>query len=116
MTQELLTALETGPLRRFADWPDPTVPKVTAGVYTIWDGDQLVYVGMAGRAITANRKLLFRTMDALAAHAAEPVPPDAPLRGPVAIDTITPMDTWRDDWKAHDRARREASAWAADPW
>ena len=55
MTQELLTALETGPLRRFADWPDPTVPKVIAGVYTIWDGDQLVYVGMAGRAITANR-------------------------------------------------------------
>ena len=74
------------------------------------------HLGTSDRAITANRKLLFRTMDALAAHAAEPVPPDAPLRGPVAIDTITPLDTWRDDWKAHDRARREASAWAADPW
>lgn len=57
-TEELqfqLVALETGPIRRFAEWPDPTVPKVTAGVYTIWDGDHFVYVGMAGRAITAER-------------------------------------------------------------
>jgi hypothetical protein len=37
MPQDLLSALETGPLRRFADWPDPTVPKVTARVKTIHD-------------------------------------------------------------------------------
>lgn len=55
MTEDLLGSLQTGPVRRFADWPDPTVPKIAAGVYTIWDGDQLVYVGMAGRAVTAER-------------------------------------------------------------
>jgi hypothetical protein len=56
MTQDLLSALETGPVRRFAEWPDPSVPKIAAGVYTIWGEDgYLVYVGMAGRAITADR-------------------------------------------------------------
>ncbi len=56
MTKDLLPALETGPVRRFAEWPDPSVPKIAAGVYTIWDEDDyLVYVGMAGRAITADR-------------------------------------------------------------
>lgn len=57
-TEELqfqLDALETGPIRRFAEWPDPSVPKVAAGVYTIWDAEHFVYVGMAGRAITAER-------------------------------------------------------------
>jgi hypothetical protein len=52
---DLLIALANGPIRRFADWPDPSVPKVAAGVYTIWNQDQLIYVGMAGRAITAER-------------------------------------------------------------
>ena len=52
---DLLITLEKGPIRSFADWPDPSVPKVAAGVYTIWDGDHLIYVGMAGRAITAER-------------------------------------------------------------
>lgn len=55
MPEDLLAALETGPVRSFAEWPDPSVPKVAAGVYTIWDEDLLVYVGMAGRAITADR-------------------------------------------------------------
>ena len=57
-TEELqfqLVALETGPIRRFAEWPDLSVPKVTAGVYTIWDAERIVYVGMAGRAITSER-------------------------------------------------------------
>jgi hypothetical protein len=47
--------METGPVRSFAEWPDPTVPKIAAGVYTVWDQDYLVYVGMAGRAITGDR-------------------------------------------------------------
>jgi Helicase associated domain len=51
--QELLRALETGPCHRFADWPDPSVPKVAAGVYTIWEHGHLIYVGMAGRGLTA---------------------------------------------------------------
>jgi hypothetical protein len=45
--------LETGPLHRFEDWPNEQVPKRAAGVYTVWDGDRLLYVGMSGRAMTA---------------------------------------------------------------
>ena len=45
--------LEAGPLHRFQDWPNYQVPKRAAGVYTVWDGDQLLYVGMSGRAMTA---------------------------------------------------------------
>jgi hypothetical protein len=50
--QEHLRSLETGPCHRFSDWPNHVVPKITAGVYTIWDRDRLVYVGMSGRALT----------------------------------------------------------------
>jgi hypothetical protein len=46
--------LETGPLHRFRDWPNDQVPKRAAGVYTVWDSDRLVYVGMSGRAMTAD--------------------------------------------------------------
>lgn len=34
---------------RFADWPNPDVPKVSAGTYVIWDQDRLIYCGMSGR-------------------------------------------------------------------
>lgn len=46
--------LTTGPLYRFADWPETAVPRVSAGVYTVWSGDQFVYVGMSGRGMTAD--------------------------------------------------------------
>lgn len=46
-------ALASGTLYRFADWPNPDVPNWRAGVYTVWDGERLVYVGMAGRAMAA---------------------------------------------------------------
>jgi hypothetical protein len=45
--------LETGPLHRFQNWPNEQVPKRAAGVYTVWAGDRLLYVGMSGRAMTA---------------------------------------------------------------
>ena len=45
--------LETGPLHRFQDWLKEQVPKRVAGVYTIWDVDQLLDVGMSGRAMVA---------------------------------------------------------------
>ena len=48
-----LAALENGHPHRFADWPNPAVPKASAGVYTIWDGRQFIYVGMAGRGMNA---------------------------------------------------------------
>ncbi len=37
------------PACRFADWPNPAVPEGSVGVYTVWDGKQLLYVGMSGR-------------------------------------------------------------------
>jgi len=45
--------LYLGPSNRFADWPNPKVPAVAAGVYTIWDAKQFIYVGMSGRWLTA---------------------------------------------------------------
>lgn len=50
---ELLRALEGGQLYRFRDWPNRAVPQLAAGVYTIWREDGLIYVGMAGRSLTA---------------------------------------------------------------
>lgn len=36
---------------RFADWPNPDVPEVAAGVYVIWEEKRLLYAGMSGRNI-----------------------------------------------------------------
>ena len=48
-----LTQLSQGPIFPFADWPNPEVPPVAAGVYTVWDQQgQYVYVGMSGRGMT----------------------------------------------------------------
>ena len=52
--EELLRALEEGARHRFSDWPVQSVPKVAAGVYTIWDLDRFIYVGMAGRGLAAD--------------------------------------------------------------
>jgi hypothetical protein len=52
-TQELLGALGTGPSHRFANWPNPSVPKVAAGVYSVWEQGRLIYVGMSGRGLAA---------------------------------------------------------------
>jgi hypothetical protein len=51
--KELLRALEEGARHRFSDWPNQAVPKVAAGVYTIWDHGRFIYVGMAGRGLAA---------------------------------------------------------------
>lgn len=34
---------------KFADWPNPDLPRATAGVYAIWDCSALIYCGMSGR-------------------------------------------------------------------
>ena len=41
------------PPHRFSDWPSLVVPRVAAGVCTIWDHDRFIYVGMAGRGLSA---------------------------------------------------------------
>ena len=54
LPNSIISELSRGVGRRFADWPDPTVPVFGAGVYTIWDNDgRFIYVGMSGRGITA---------------------------------------------------------------
>lgn len=35
----------------FSDWPNKEIPLVAAGVYAIWNADELVYCGMSGREI-----------------------------------------------------------------
>jgi hypothetical protein len=49
---------ETGRSYRFADWPNESVPKVAAGVYTIWDAGRLIYVrGNGGQRVLATHDL-----------------------------------------------------------
>ena len=48
-----LVDLASGPVHAFSEWPVPDVPRAAVGVYTIWDADQLMYVGMAGRGMGA---------------------------------------------------------------
>lgn len=51
---ERLPLLEDGPLYKFSSWPNTAVPRVAAGVYSIWRGQDYVYVGMAGRGQTTD--------------------------------------------------------------
>ena len=48
-----LDVLERGSRYPFAVWPVEVVPSVAAGIYAIWRGAQLVYVGMSGRGWSA---------------------------------------------------------------
>lgn len=43
-----LSSLETGNAFYFPNWPTTAIPLVAAGVYTLWNGDQFIDVGMAG--------------------------------------------------------------------
>jgi hypothetical protein len=47
--EAIIDHLGHGPLHRFADWPNRDLPKVAIGLYTVWRGDEFIYVGMAGR-------------------------------------------------------------------
>ena len=48
-TEAAIPGLETGKLFSFADWPNEEIPLVSVGVYTVWMGEQLLYVGYSGR-------------------------------------------------------------------
>jgi phenylpropionate dioxygenase-like ring-hydroxylating dioxygenase large terminal subunit len=75
-------------------------------------------LGVSDRAVTTNRRLLLR---AIKAHeAGQPTPGLAldeagahELRGPLAVDTVTPADDWQTAWREHEAARRARSPWAA---
>lgn len=48
-TEAAIPGLETGKLFPFADWPNEEIPLVSVGAYTVWLGEQLLYVGYSGR-------------------------------------------------------------------
>jgi hypothetical protein len=53
---EVATPLEDGPRHHFAAWPNRDIPFAPAGVYTVWQGDIFIYVGMAGRSMGVDPK------------------------------------------------------------
>ena len=73
---ENIKYLASGPRHLFSDWPVTEVPEVAAGLYSIWDENQFVYIGMSGRSATPEelerRRLIGKTFglfNRLAAHA-----------------------------------------------
>src|SRR5699024_1497998 len=74
-------------------------------------------LGVSDRAITANRRMLLRAMNALAAGAETPALPKseeeaAALIGPRAVDTIAVNEAWQERWEQREQERRDASPWA----
>lgn len=54
MSDNQILQLRSGPLHRFADWPNQDMPRAAAGVYSIWNTrDEFMYVGMAGHGKSA---------------------------------------------------------------
>jgi hypothetical protein len=50
----ILAELSSGRVAWFRDWPNPAVPLVAAGVYTVL-GERFIYAGMAGRGLSAEK-------------------------------------------------------------
>ncbi|MFT4043701.1 MAG: Rieske 2Fe-2S domain-containing protein [Gordonia sp. (in: high G+C Gram-positive bacteria)] len=74
-------------------------------------------LGVSDRAVSANRRLLLRAIDAFAAGATTPSHPVSEaqaerLTGPIAMDTIATSDAWQSQWIAREASRRAASPWA----
>jgi hypothetical protein len=56
---------------KFSDWPNKDIPNVSAGIYAIWNGDNLFYCGMSGREIEKNlHKNKYGLVTRLNSHAA----------------------------------------------
>lgn len=76
-------------------------------------------LGVSDRAVTANRRLLLRAIKVQ--EAGQPTPglavdeaSAAELRGPLAVDTVTPAEGWQDAWREYESERRARSPWAAE--
>jgi phenylpropionate dioxygenase-like ring-hydroxylating dioxygenase large terminal subunit len=74
-------------------------------------------LGSSDKAVTANRRLLLRSLDLFETGARLPAQPRdeheaAAMTGPVAVDMIAATDGWEQRWPEHDRERRAASPWA----
>ena len=74
-------------------------------------------LGVSDRAVTANRRLLLRS---IADHEAGKVTPGmatdattaSALTGPLAVDMIAPAADWQNRWRGRDARRRSESPWA----
>jgi hypothetical protein len=76
-------------------------------------------LGVSDRAVTANRRLLLRAIDAF--ENGNPVPglplDDAAasaLTGPQAVDTVAPAEGWEHAWRQREAERRDRSPWARE--
>jgi hypothetical protein len=74
-------------------------------------------LGVSDRAVTANRRLLLKAIDAFEAGATVPARAvdeagAAALTGPLAVDTIAPADGWERTWREREAERRGKSPWA----
>jgi phthalate 4,5-dioxygenase oxygenase subunit len=74
-------------------------------------------LGVSDRAVSANRRLLLRAIDAFEAGNPTPGAPldevaAARLTGPLSIDTIAREDGWERIWREREAERRAASPWA----
>lgn len=77
-------------------------------------------LGVSDRAVTANRRLLLRSIEAFEAGRPLPAQPldeasAAALDGPIAVDMVATADGWQQQWRQRDAARRAASPWHALP-
>lgn len=70
MINEIFEALTKGPAHSFRDALHDTLPLACIGVYTIWRGDEFVYVGIAGRNldVAAEHKRMRGVRDRLDSH------------------------------------------------
>jgi phthalate 4,5-dioxygenase len=73
-------------------------------------------LGVSDRAVTANRRLLLRAIEAYQAGnplPALPLDDDAAgrLTGPLAIDMIAPGEHWQRHWREREAQRRASSPW-----
>ena len=76
------------------------------------------HLGATDKAIIANRKLLISAIADVSAGnepqiSLRPEDPSS-CRGPVAIDTIAPANTWKTAWRQTAKERRQRSDWAQD--
>ncbi|MDP8015158.1 aromatic ring-hydroxylating dioxygenase subunit alpha [Prescottella equi] len=77
-------------------------------------------LGVSDRAVTANRRMLLRALESFEQGGPIPASPTnaaeaAALRGPLAVDTIAPTESWEQHWRDREAARRAASPWAGTP-
>ncbi|MFC8846001.1 MULTISPECIES: Rieske 2Fe-2S domain-containing protein [unclassified Micromonospora] len=73
-------------------------------------------LGVSDRAVTANRRLLLRAIDAFQAGGALPGHPldeadAARLVGPLAVDMVSPSEGWQERWREKEAERRNRSPW-----